>query len=180
MHWGGWHPPTRGSGDIGPTINCSPSSKHSDYAEKSHGLAQTDQRVALATRHNPDPGIMGQHLLGTAHQCIQRRRTRTRSRHTQARSKDPHKRLAGPRSSARPRNARCAMSTSDHARANFQTLLCTAADGSLASESTNDTDLLAQGVADLGPARSHVLFRLDESAVRADIAEVIATDETVT
>jgi len=72
------------------------------------------------------------------------------------------------------------MSTSDHARANFQTLLCTAADGNLASESTNDTDLLAQGVADLGPARSHVLFRLDESAVRADIAEVIATDETVT
>jgi hypothetical protein len=72
------------------------------------------------------------------------------------------------------------MSTSDHARANFQTLLCTAADGNLASESTNDTDLLAQGVADLGPARSHALLRLDESAVRAEIAEVIATDETVT
>ena len=31
-----------------------------------------------------------------------------------------------------------------------------------------------------GAARSHVLLRLDESAVRAEIAEVIATDETVT
>ena len=55
-----------------------------------------------------------------------------------------------------------------------------AADGNLASESTDDTDLLAKRVADLEPARSHVLLRLDESAVRAEIAEVIATDETVT
>ena len=70
------------------------------------------------------------------------------------------------------------MSTPDHARANFQMLLRAAADGSLASESTNDTDLLAQRVADLEPARSHVLLRLDESSVRAEIAEVIATDET--
>ena len=31
-----------------------------------------------------------------------------------------------------------------------------------------------------GVARSHVLLRLDESAVRAEIPEVIATDETVT
>jgi len=31
-----------------------------------------------------------------------------------------------------------------------------------------------------GAARSHVLLRLDESAVRAEIAEVIATDETLT
>jgi len=31
-----------------------------------------------------------------------------------------------------------------------------------------------------GAARSHVLLRLDESAVRAEIAKVIATDETVT
>jgi hypothetical protein len=31
-----------------------------------------------------------------------------------------------------------------------------------------------------GTARSHVLLRLDESAVRAEIAEVIATDETLT
>ena len=31
-----------------------------------------------------------------------------------------------------------------------------------------------------GAARSHVLLRLDESAVKAEIAEVIATDETVT
>ena len=29
-------------------------------------------------------------------------------------------------------------------------------------------------------ARSHVLLRLDESAVRAEIAELIATDETLT
>jgi hypothetical protein len=72
------------------------------------------------------------------------------------------------------------MSALDHARANFQTLLRAAADGNLATESANDTDLLAQGVADLGPARSHVLLRLDESAVRAEIAEVIATDETMT
>ncbi len=72
------------------------------------------------------------------------------------------------------------MSTPDHARANFQTLLRAAADGDLASDSTNDTDLLAQRVADLEPARSHVLLRLDESSVRAEIAEVIATDETVT
>ena len=33
---------------------------------------------------------------------------------------------------------------------------------------------------DAGAARSHVLLRLDESAVRAEIAEVIATDETLT
>ena len=72
------------------------------------------------------------------------------------------------------------MSTADHARANLQTLRRAAADGSLASDSANDTDLLAQGGADLGPARSHVLLRLDESSVRAEIAEVIATDETVT
>src|SRR5262249_36892568 len=31
-----------------------------------------------------------------------------------------------------------------------------------------------------GAARSHVLLRFDESAVRAEIVEVIATDETVT
>jgi hypothetical protein len=31
-----------------------------------------------------------------------------------------------------------------------------------------------------GAARSHVLLRLDESAVRDEIAEVIATDEAVT
>jgi hypothetical protein len=130
--------------------------------------------------HGPLGLPMGQHLLPTTDQCIQRRRTRTRSRHPQARSMDPHKPLAGPRSSARPRNARCAMSTPDHARANFRMLLRAAADGNLASESTNDTDLLAQGVADLGPARSHVLLRLDESSVRAEIAEVIAADETLT
>src|SRR5882672_8195330 len=119
---------------------------------------------------------MGQHLLRAAHQCFQRRRTCTRSLHEHARCLDPHKPLAGPRSPARPRNARCAMSTPDHA----QTLLRAAADGNLATESANDTDLLAQRGADLGPARSHVLLRLDESAVRAEIAEVIATDETVT
>jgi hypothetical protein len=72
------------------------------------------------------------------------------------------------------------MSTPDHARENFQTLLRAAADDSLASESANDTDLLAQRGADLEPARSHVLLRLDESSVRAEIAEVIATDETMT
>jgi hypothetical protein len=72
------------------------------------------------------------------------------------------------------------MSTPDHARANFRTRLRTAADGRLASESTNDTDTLAQRVADLEPTRSHVLLRLDESSVRAEIAEVIATDETMT
>jgi hypothetical protein len=65
-------------------------------------------------------------------------------------------------------------------RANFRTLLRAPADGRLASESTNDTDVLAQGVADLETARSHVLLRLDESSVRAEIAEVIATNETVT
>ncbi len=48
------------------------------------------------------------------------------------------------------------MSTPDHARANFRMLLCAAADGNLASESANDTDLLAQRVADLELARSHV------------------------
>ena len=31
-----------------------------------------------------------------------------------------------------------------------------------------------------GAARSHVLLRLDASAVRAEIAELIATDETLT
>jgi hypothetical protein len=31
-----------------------------------------------------------------------------------------------------------------------------------------------------GAARSHVLLRIDESAVRAEIADVIATDEAVT
>ena len=31
-----------------------------------------------------------------------------------------------------------------------------------------------------GASRSHVLLRLDESAVRAEIAEVIAADETLT
>jgi len=72
------------------------------------------------------------------------------------------------------------MSTPDHARANFQTLLRAAADGNLASESANDTDLLAQRVADLELARSHVLLRLDESSVRAEIEELIATDETTT
>ena len=61
------------------------------------------------------------------------------------------------------------MSTPDHVRANFQTLLRAAADRNLASESISDTpeDLLAQRVADLEPARSHVLLRLDESSVRA-------------
>ena len=72
------------------------------------------------------------------------------------------------------------MSTPDHPRANFRTLRRAAADGNLASESPNDTDWLAQRGADLEPARSHVLLRLDESSVRAEIAEVIATDETVT
>jgi hypothetical protein len=71
------------------------------------------------------------------------------------------------------------MSTPDQARANFQTPLRVAADRNLASESANDTDLLAQAGAELEPARSHVLLRLDESAVRAEIAELIATDETV-
>jgi hypothetical protein len=71
------------------------------------------------------------------------------------------------------------MSAPDHARANFQTLLGAAADD-LASAPTNDTDLLAQRGSDLEPDRSHVLLRLDESAVRAEIAEVIATDETMT
>jgi predicted amino acid dehydrogenase len=33
---------------------------------------------------------------------------------------------------------------------------------------------------DAGAARSHVLLQLDESAVRAETAEVIATDETLT
>jgi hypothetical protein len=59
-------------------------------------------------------------------------------------------------------------------------LLRAAADGSLASESANGTDLLAQRGADLEPARSQVLLRLDESSVRAEVAEVIATDETLT
>ncbi len=72
------------------------------------------------------------------------------------------------------------MSTPDHARANFRTLLSAAADSNLASESPNDTDLLPQRGADLEPARSHVLLRLDESAVRAEIAEVIPTDDTLT
>lgn len=72
------------------------------------------------------------------------------------------------------------MSTPDHACANFQKLLGAAADGNLASESTNDMGLLAQRVADLELARSHVLLRLDESSVRAEIAEVIATNETMT
>jgi hypothetical protein len=71
------------------------------------------------------------------------------------------------------------VSTSDRARTNFGMLLPAAANGNLASESTNDTDLLPQKVADLEPARSHVLLRLDESSVRAEIAEVIATDETM-
>ena len=72
------------------------------------------------------------------------------------------------------------MSTPDHAPANFQTLLHAAADGNLASEPANDTDLLPQRVADLEQARSHVLLRLDESSVRAEVAEVIAIDETLT
>jgi hypothetical protein len=59
-------------------------------------------------------------------------------------------------------------------------LLRAAADGNLVSKQTNDTDLLPQRVADLEPARSHVLLRLDESSVRAEVAEVIAIDETVT
>jgi hypothetical protein len=62
----------------------------------------------------------------------------------------------------------------------FRMLLRAAADGNLASESTNDTDLLAQRVVDLEPARSLVLLRLEESSVRAEIAQVIATDETLT
>jgi hypothetical protein len=36
------------------------------------------------------------------------------------------------------------MSTPDHARANFRTLVRAAADGNLASEPVNDTNLLAQ------------------------------------
>jgi hypothetical protein len=73
------------------------------------------------------------------------------------------------------------MSAPDHGRANFQTLLRAAADD-LASAPTNDNppDLLAQRGADLEPARSHVLLRLDESSVRAEIAELIATNETMT
>ena len=50
------------------------------------------------------------------------------------------------------------------------------------SKSTSDIleDFLAETAADPESARSHVLLRLDESAVRAEIAEVIETDETVT
>jgi hypothetical protein len=49
------------------------------------------------------------------------------------------------------------------------------------SKSTSDIleDFLAERAADPEPARSHVLLRLDESSVRAEIAEVIGTDETV-
>jgi len=48
-------------------------------------------------------------------------------------------------------------------------------------KSTSDIleGFLAETAADRESARSHVLLRLDESAVRAEIAEVIATDETV-
>ncbi len=48
------------------------------------------------------------------------------------------------------------------------------------SKSTSDIleDFLAETATDAG--RSHVLLRLDESSVRAQIAEVIETDETVT
>jgi hypothetical protein len=51
------------------------------------------------------------------------------------------------------------MSTFDHARANFQTLLRAAADGNLATELANDTDLLA----DERPADSAIAL----SSVRA-------------
>ncbi len=74
------------------------------------------------------------------------------------------------------------MSTPDHARANFQTLLRAAADGNLANESTNDTDLLVRRVAELEPARSHVLLRLANfntllrAAARGDLALVECTD----
>ena len=49
------------------------------------------------------------------------------------------------------------------------------------SKSTSDIleDFLAETTSAPEPARSHVLLRLDESSVRTEIAEVIATDETV-
>jgi hypothetical protein len=40
--------------------------------------------------------------------------------------------------------------------------------------------ILAETTIDPGPARSHVLLRFDESSVRAEVAQVIETDETVT
>jgi hypothetical protein len=53
---------------------------------------------------------------------------------------------------------------------------------SIKGKSTNDIleDFLAETTTDLGSARSHVLLRLDESSVRAEIAQVIETDEAVT
>jgi hypothetical protein len=49
-------------------------------------------------------------------------------------------------------------------------------------KSTNDIleDLLSEARSDPGPARSHVLLWLNESAVRSEIAQVIETDEAVT
>ena len=40
--------------------------------------------------------------------------------------------------------------------------------------------ILAETAINPGPARSHVLLRFDESSVRAELAQVIETDETVT
>jgi hypothetical protein len=40
--------------------------------------------------------------------------------------------------------------------------------------------ILAETAIGSGPARSHVLLRFDEQSVRAEIAQVIETDETVT
>jgi hypothetical protein len=40
--------------------------------------------------------------------------------------------------------------------------------------------ILAETTIDPEPARSHVLLRFDKSSVRAEIAQVIETDETVT
>jgi hypothetical protein len=50
------------------------------------------------------------------------------------------------------------------------------------SKPTSDilADFLAETAADPAPARSHVLLRLDESSVRAEIADIIETDGTVT
>jgi hypothetical protein len=53
---------------------------------------------------------------------------------------------------------------------------------SIKGKTTNDIleDFLTETTADPGPARSHVLVRLDESSVRAEIAQMIETDQTVT
>src|SRR5262249_60280294 len=49
---------------------------------------------------------MGARLLRTPCQCVQRRRTRARSRHAQACCMDPHKWLAGSCDPQRPESAR--------------------------------------------------------------------------